>query len=128
MSGTTIGTGAPADNAPPPTRAACRARIAALQDEVAAIRAQIAAADLDRQAGGRRLDARWFHRAKTALRHRRRELAALTALMAGLPAGPSRRERFKDALIEVLHGDYDDPAWRRALAAAKRLQLEREDG
>jgi hypothetical protein len=119
--------GAPPGNAPP-TRSACQARIAELQDDIAAIKAQIAAADLDRQARERRMDPRWFHRAKTALRHRQRELAEVTAHMARLPAGPSRQSRFKDALIEVLREDYDDEAWQRALTEAKRLQLEREGG
>jgi hypothetical protein len=110
----------------PPTRAACQARIAELQDEIAAIRAQIASADLDRQARRGRVDARWFHRAKTALRHRRRELAELTVHMTSLPAGPLRRDAFKECLIEVLRADYDDGAWERALATAKDLQQERE--
>ena len=92
MSEVTIGAGAGAGNgALPPSRAACQARIAELQDEIAAIRAQIASADLDRQARRGRIDARWFHRAKTALRHRRRELAELTAHMASA-AGPGRPE------------------------------------
>ena len=123
----TIGAAALVGNALP-TRAECQARIALLQDEIAAIRAQIATADLDRQAEGRRMDPRWFHRAKTALRHRQRELAGLTQHLAALPAGPSRKERLKDALIEVLRDDYDDATWQRALAEAKRLQLEREGG
>lgn len=127
MSSDTVVPGAPPGNAPP-ARAACQARIAELQDGIAAIKAQIATADLDRQARGRPMDPRWFHRAKTALRHRQRELAELTAHMATLPAGPSRQSRFKDALIEVLREDYDDAAWQRALTEAERVQLEREGG
>lgn len=129
MSSDTVVPGAPPGNAAlPPSRSACQARIALLQDEIAAIKTQIAAADLDRQAEGRRMDARWFHRAKTALRHRQRELAEVMTHMAGLPAGPSRKDRFKEALIEVLREDYDEAAWQRALTEAKRLQLEREGG
>ena len=52
----------------PATRAECRALLATLKDELASIKAQIAAVDLERQARGGRLDARWFHRAKTAQR------------------------------------------------------------
>jgi hypothetical protein len=129
MSEVTIGTGAWAGNgALPASRSACQARIAELQDEIAAIRAQIASADLDRQARRGRLDARWFHRAKTALRHRRRDLAELTVHMASLPAGPVRRDVFKDCLIEVLRADYEDDAWERALTRAKDLQQVRELG
>ncbi len=127
MSEVTIGACAGAGNgALPPSRAACQARIAELQDEIAAIRAQIASADLDRQARRGRIDPRWFHRVKTALRHRRRELVELTAHMASLPAGPSRRDTFKDCLIEVLRADYQDDAWELVLTAAKALQQERE--
>jgi chromosome segregation ATPase len=123
MSEVTIGVCAGAGNgALPPSRAACQARIAELQDEIAAIRAQIASADLDRQARRGRIDARWFHRAKTALRHRRRELAELTAQMARLPAQTGRKDLFKDSLIEVLRADYEDDAWERALTRAKDLQ------
>ena len=129
MSEVTIGACAGAGNgALPPSRAACQARIAELQDEIAAIRAQIASADLDRQARRGRIDARWFHRAKTALRHRRRELAELTAHMARLPAQAGRKDLFKDCLIEVLRADYEDDAWERALTRAKDLQRMRELG
>ena len=73
-----------------------------------------------------KMDARWFHRAKTALRHKQREAAAITAHMATLPAGPSRRDGFKDCLIEVLRSDYDDDAWRSVLDRAHRLHDARE--
>ena len=129
ISEVTIAAGAGAGNgALPPSRAACQARIAELQDEIAAIRAQIASADLDRQARRGRIDARWFHRAKTALRHRRRELAELTAHMARLPAQAGRKDLFKDCLIEVLRADHEDDAWERALTRAKDLQQVRERG
>lgn len=102
----------------PPTREACRARIAELEDEVAAIRAQIAAADLDRQQRRVPVDPRWFHRAKTALRHKQRQIAELRARMASLKPP---RDRLKDALIEVLRADYDDDAWRTVLDRAHRI-------
>jgi hypothetical protein len=128
MSEVTIGACAGDGNgALPASRAACQARIAELQDEIAAIRAQIASADLDRQARRGRIDARWFHRAKTALRHRRRELAELTAHMTQLPAQAGRKDRFQDCLIEVLRPDYQDDDWERKLTQAKRLQV-REQG
>jgi len=48
--------------------------------------------------------------------------------MASLPAEASRKDRFKDALIEVLRADYDDGAWQQALARAKEVQQAREGG
>jgi hypothetical protein len=106
------------DPALPVTREDCRVRIAELRDDVAAIKAQIAAADLDRQARGGRIDARWFHRAKTALRHKQRELDLVTARMATL--ADKRRDGFKDCLIEIVRQDYDDDEWREVLDEAHR--------
>jgi hypothetical protein len=34
---------------------------------------------------------------------------------------PSRRDAFKDRLIEVLRADYDDVAWQAAVNRARRL-------
>ena len=102
----------------PNTRADCQRRIAELRDDIAAIKAQIAAADIDRQAAGGKTDARWFHRAKTALRHRQRELDALIAHMATLP--DPRRDAFRDCLIAVVREDYDDQEWQEVLEEARR--------
>jgi len=102
----------------PETVEACRERIAALRDDIAAIKAQIAAADLDRQERGGRMDARWFHRAKTALRHKQRELETITARVAALAA--QRRDGFKDSLIAVVREDYDPEEWRAVLDEAHR--------
>ena len=106
------------ESALPATREGCRARIAELHDDIAAIRAQIAAADLDRQASRGRTDARWFHRAKTALRHKQRELDLVTARMAAL--ADKRRDGFKDCLIDIVRQDYDDDEWREVLDEAHR--------
>ncbi|MFZ1414336.1 MAG: hypothetical protein WAS73_07125 [Defluviicoccus sp.] len=112
------------DTALPATREACRERLAALQSDIAAIRTEIATRDLDRQARGGRIDSRWYHRAKTALRFKQQQVAAITAHMANLP---SRRDELKDQLIEVLRADYDDDAWRAALDKAHlRLSQRRE--
>ena len=101
----------------PETREACRARLAELQDQIAAIKAEIAANDLDRQARRGRADARWFHRAKTALRHKQREVAELTVLLSTMPG---RKDALKDKLIEVVRGDYDEAGWSRVLDEAHR--------
>ena len=108
----------------PPTREACRARIAELEDDVAAIKAQIAAADLERQQRRGVVDPRWFHRAKTALRHKQRQIATLQAHLASLRPP---KDALKDQLIEVLRADYDDDAWHAALDEAHlRLSQRRE--
>lgn len=107
----------PQEPAPPATRAEARARIAAIDDSIAAIRTQIAAADMKRQAGRKALDADWFHRAKTALRHLQRERAEIQAHVARLP---SARDGLKDRIIAVVRADYDDAAWARVLDEARR--------
>ncbi len=107
----------------PSTLQGCRERLAALQDEIASIRIQIATTDIRRQTEKKSLDATWFHRAKTALRLKQQELAQLTAQVAKLnsaePGG--HRERFKDALIEVLRADCDDERWQSAVTRAREL-------
>jgi hypothetical protein len=110
----------------PATREACRARLAELQSDIAAIKTEIATRDLDRQAHGGRIDSRWYHRARTALRFKQQEVAAITTHIATLP---SRRDALKDRLIEVLRPDYDDDAGRSALDEAHRRLCEgREAG
>lgn len=99
----------------PDTRAEARARLIEIDDAIAAIRTQIAAADLKRQASRTPIDPDWFHRAKTALRHLERERASLREHMATLPDG---RDRLKDRIIDVVREDYDDEGWARVLRMA----------
>ena len=112
----------------PDTPHGCRARLAALQDEIAAIRIQIATTDLRRQAERKSLDPDWFHRAKTALRRKQQEAAQITAHLAALnqQGGGNRRERFKDTLIAVLRAEHDDARWAEVLERARSLHAERE--
>ncbi len=112
----------------PSTVQGCRDRLAAVQDEMASIRIQIATTDIRRQTEKKSLDPTWFHRAKTALRLKQQEMAQLTAQIAKLCAeqGGSHRERFKDALIEVLRADCDEDRWQAAVSRARALQAERE--
>ena len=98
-----------------------RQRLIELDDAIAKIRTQIAAADLARQKKRKPIDPDWFHKARTALRHLYRERAELVA--AG--AGPRRRESLKDALICVLRERHDEEAWAVVLAEA-RLRSEGE--
>jgi len=115
----------------PDTPEGCRARLASLHSEIAAIRVQIATADLRRQAHKQALDAQWFHRAKTALRLKKEEVAHLSARLIELTskAGPSRksaREQFKDALIEAMRAECDDARWNALLARARLLHEQQE--
>jgi hypothetical protein len=117
---------APAGKAMPATRAACRSSIDQLRGDIDAIRAQIAAADLERQAKRGKMDPRWYHRARTAIRHKRQQIADLTTHMQTLPAGPGRKAGFKDCLIEVLRDEFDDETWQGFLDRANTLHERRE--
>ena len=112
----------------PGTPQGCRERLAALQDEIAAIRIQIATTDIRRQTERKSLDPAWFHRAKTALRLKQQEAAQLTPPLAALnrQGGGNRRDRFKDTLIEVLRAEHDENHWTALLERARSLHAERE--
>jgi hypothetical protein len=103
---------------PETTPNARRLRLAALDDSIARIRTQIAAADLERQARAKKIDPSWFHRAKTALRHLQRERAEL---LATTPATTMRKVALKDAIIEVVRREHDDASWAAVLNEAHRL-------
>lgn len=98
----------------PAAAAAPRQRLVEIDDAIASIRAQIAASDLQRQASKKPIDPRWFHRAKTALRHLQRERAGL------LQHAPVRREAIKDCLISVLRERHDETTWSALLTEARR--------
>jgi hypothetical protein len=117
---------APAGKAMPATRAECRTAIDQLRGDIDAIRAQIAAADLERQARRGKMDPRWYHRARTAIRHKRQQIAELTAHLQTLPAGAGRKAGFKDCLIEVLRDEFDVAAWQSFLDRAHTLHEQRE--
>ena len=95
-----------------------RLRLAALDDSIARIRTQIAAADLERQARAKKIDPSWFHRAKTALRHLQRERAEV---LATTPATTMRKAALKDAIIAVVRRDHDEASWAAVLNEAHRL-------
>lgn len=109
----------------PDTVQQCRQRLIALQDEIASIKTRIATTDIERQGKRGALDAREFHRAKTALRCKQQEMARLRVHLAALPERP--RERFKDALIGVLRETVPEADWQTALAVA-RQRLAEEGG
>ncbi len=109
----------------PASRAACRATIDQLRGEIDAIKAQIATADLERQANRGKMDPRWYHRARTAIRFKRQEIARLTTHLRSLPPEPTRKDAFKDCLIEVLRDEFDDDAWHGLLDRAHALHEQR---
>jgi hypothetical protein len=103
----------------PADRPTCRAAIDQLTGEIEAIRAQIAATDLERQATGGKMDPRWYHRARTAISHKRRRIGALQAHMRTLPS--DRKAGLKDCLIEVLRDEFDDAGWQGLMDRAHAL-------
>lgn len=111
----------------------CRSRMVELMDEIASIRIQIATSDIRRQNEKRTLDPAWFHRAKTALRVKRNELAQVTAQLATLVQQAAHlprltpRDAFKDTLIEVLRSDCDDVQWAGVLQRARELHDSKGD-
>ena len=114
---------APAQFHLPDNAKGCRERVAALHDEIASIRIQIATTDIRRQAEKRTLDSAWFHRAKTALRVKQQELAHVMLHLAGLSEAPKSvgRDAFKDALIGVVRQQCDDAQWADLVARARAL-------
>ena len=107
----------------PDTPQGCRARLVERHDELRSIRIEISTRDLRRQAEKINADPDWFHRASTALRHKRREIAMVQLQLERL-LGPARRDCLKDVLISVLREDYDEASWSRALARARKLHAQ----
>jgi hypothetical protein len=126
MEDRTLGPCASAGKTKPATRVECRSAIDQLRGDIDAIKAQIAAVDLERQAKRGKMDPRWYHRARTAIRHKRQQIAALTTHMQILPAGAGRKAGFKDCLLEVLRDEFDDEAWQGFLDRANALHEQRE--
>jgi hypothetical protein len=105
----------------PDSIAGCRERIKTLQDEIASIRIQIATTDIRRQVEKKTSDPALFHRSKTALRIKQQELKLTQEELRKL-SGKNDRDRFKDALIDVVRDDFDDEQWI-ALISRARLKL-----
>lgn len=100
-------------------------RLIEIEDAIANIRTQIAVADLTRQREGKPMDADWFHRARTALRHYNRERAEIIARQRRR----RWRGRLKDMIIEVLRERHDSVAWAKVMEEAlMRLARETRDG
>jgi hypothetical protein len=105
----------------PATGAECRAAIDQLRGDINAVKAQIAAADLERQAKRGRM--RGYQRARTAIRHKRQHITALTAHLQTLP--PDRKVGLKDCPIEILRDEFDGEAWQDFLERAHALHDQR---
>src|SRR5512147_3236023 len=70
----------------PSTREACQMRLAELAGDIAAIKTQIAAADLERQRRRGRVDPAQLRAWRTALRDKRLEIERFTRHLATLPS------------------------------------------
>jgi hypothetical protein len=125
MEDRTLVPGSPAGKTMPATRAECRTTIDQLRADIDAIKAQIATADLERQARRGKMDPRWYHRARTAIRHKRQQIAVLTAHLQTLPPDPGRKSGFTDCLIEILRDEFGDEAWEGFLDRAQALHEQR---
>jgi len=101
---------------PAELRADLRRRIAQTDSAIAEIRTQLATADMKRQARRGHGDPDWVHKARTALRHLRRERSELLDLLAQLPRP---KDSLKDRIIELVRADYDDDAWEAVLERAR---------
>jgi len=100
----------------PDTRAALTAQLGAIDDDIAAIRNQLAAADIERQSTKKPIDARWFHRAKTALRHLQQDRRAVLASLADLPRP---KDRLKDCIIAEARARFSPETWQALLDTAQ---------
>jgi len=99
------------------TREACQQRLIGLRDEIAALKAEIATADMARQARRERVDPARFAQAKAELRRKQAEAAEIVTLMGHLPG---RKDVLKDTLIEVLRESYDEAGWDKVMDEAHR--------
>ncbi|MBF0179961.1 MAG: hypothetical protein HQM03_08055 [Magnetococcales bacterium] len=93
-----------------------------LQTDIAAIRDQIAVADLNRQARGQLMDPAWFARARSALRHKREELARMQEHLRRLPDGPEEtKAKLKECIIRIVRDHFTDDQWRTVMDQAIHL-------
>ena len=106
----------------PKTREECHSRIIKLQFDIAAIRDQLAAADMERQANGGRIDTDWFRRARTSLRYKKEELVLIKDHIRSTAA--ANKAKLKDFIIAIVRRDYGGDEWRGVLDEAHRLLRE----
>lgn len=111
----------------PATPAACRERLARLQDEITSIKTQIATADIRRQTEKKPLDPVGFHRARTALRMKQQALLEVRAHLSNLTQrSPASRQSLQAALIQVCRSACSEEQWQQLVQRAKQLQAEQE--
>lgn len=109
----------------PANREDCQNLIIQLKFDIAAIKDQLAATDLERQATGGRLDVDWFRRARTALRFKEMALARAQEHLRHLPGGATaRKTQLKDCIIAAARPNFTDHQWREVLDDAHRLLQE----
>jgi len=116
MDTTIIGIGAVTGNSPT-TREECQQRLLEIHNDIAAIRTEIATADLERQARRGRINPTAFLNMKGRLRTLQAQAAEVSVRMSRLPG---RKDALKEMLIVLFRERHDDAAWAVVLDEAHR--------
>jgi hypothetical protein len=115
----------PQSPALPKTTEACRKRLAVLRDEIASIKLRLATNDIRRQSLRLGVDPDRFHRAKTALRAKQREVTEVSlelARLRSLEPHPS----YLMALFSALRREVGDEVWRDVMQAVDEKADQRQ--
>ena len=109
----------------PKTIDACRKRLAVLRDEIASIKQHLAASDMRRQALRLGVEPERFHRAKTALRAKQREVTEVSLELARLRSLEPHPSYLK-ALLSALRREVGDEVWRDVMQAVDEKADDRQ--
>ena len=115
----------PQSPALPKTTEACRKRLAVLRDEIASIKLRLATNDIRRQSLRLGVDLDRFHRAKTALRAKQREVTEVSLELARLRSLEPHPSYLK-ALFSALRREVGDEVWRDVMQAVDEKADERQ--
>jgi hypothetical protein len=109
----------------PKTTEACRKRLAVLRDEIASIKLRLATNDIRRQSLRLGVDLDRFHRAKTALRAKQREVTEVSLELARLRSLEPHPSYLK-ALFSALRREVGDEVWRDVMQAVDEKADQRQ--
>ena len=109
----------------PKTTEACRKRLALLRDEIASIKLRLATNDIRRQSLRLGVDPDRFHRAKTALRAKQREVTEVSLELARLRSLEPHPSYLK-ALFSALRREVGDEVWRDVMQAVDEKADQRQ--
>ena len=115
----------PQSRALPKTTEACRKRLAVLRDEIASIKLRLATNDMRRQSLRLGVDLDRFHRAKTALRAKQREVTEVSLELARLRSLEPHPSYLK-ALFSALRREVGDEVWRDVMQAVDEKADQRQ--